>query len=224
MSDLKHVDRTSKPAEASLSQSDVAAILGKANGHTVIGGISDHSKGEPTALSKSQMQALGLPDLTIDESSAKKNATQDGAGTDAVHAKAHGEHITAIAKSDDGVAKDLMDKAQNQHDTPKDFMTKAGDPVFTPNLKGWEHIGPGKWEKDTPLPKDWASETPEEQQKFLKGQESNPFALVQPGGGVEVGYHLDPRTGEYIFVGYAGDRPKGPPPPALKGNGYQTPL
>lgn len=194
-----HNDRLTKSTEGlSLSPSDIGSLLHKDNGQTTIGGLRDNERFKTAQLSANQLKALGLPsDVTIDGHSDDANSIEGAS-----------EKIEKSAKSD-GAALGRV--------------KSSGDVVYKDPTEGWSMASPGHWEKNTPLPKDWDSMTPDERQRFLSDLEKkdmDPFMLVGPGGEARTGWHKDPNSGEYFWFGYVGQEPKGPPPPGGNHNYY----
>jgi hypothetical protein len=131
---------------------------------------------------------------------------------------------TTTTKNSDAIRQAVEESVKSkgkvdQTDYSKGGVTAAGDIVFpSAASKGWNRIGDGAFEKTTPEPKGWDKMTPDQKKAYEEKQTEDDMNAFSWHVG---GYNKDPNSGEYFWVGYAGDEPKGPPPPGGNHNYYQ---
>lgn len=203
MSDLtNHSDRLNLATEKnSFSSKDISSAVQNDNGRTAIGDSSDNHIFKTPQLSKEELAQLGFSaDVPMTDRSTPSNSLAEQ------------------------LQKFEQEQAKAKGGASVDGVTSSGEPIWKDPTSGWDKVGPGQWEKNTPLPKNWDNMTPDERAQFIKGiegKDADQFMLVGPDGSARTGWHKDPRSGEYFWMGYAGEEPKGPPPFGGNSHYYQ---
>jgi hypothetical protein len=84
--------------------------------------------------------------------------------------------------------------------------------------QGWSQGSGGGYSKTEPLPKNWDSMTPAEKQQYLGEfvRKADQELGISPGGPI-MGRSEDPRTGDRIWMGWAGQAPSKEDQEWLKG-------